>query len=184
MFPKWIVDGYSTMMVETEEQVQEQTGRSVDVVVVPVGVGSFAQSAVSYWKSRPYHCSTVTVEPNTAACLRASLFNGEITTVDTEDTVMSGMNCGTVSTIAWPVLKKGVDVSVAIKDSMADDAVQELESRRVNAGPCGAAPLAALKWAVKERRDAVDFLDSDATVVLFCTEGTRPYELSRVEHET
>jgi diaminopropionate ammonia-lyase len=164
------------MMVEAEEQVKKATGDTVNVVVAPVGVGSFAQSVVGYWKSRPFPCSTITVEPNNADCLQTSLFAGENITVDTGDTIMSGLNCGTVSIIAWPILKPGVDVSVSIKDSEADQAVQTLEHLGVAAGPCGAATLAAFEIAVKAKPEALGPLSSDSVVILFCTEGKREYE--------
>jgi diaminopropionate ammonia-lyase len=168
------------MMVEAEEQVHKATGTTVDLAVIPVGVGSFAQAAVSYWKSRSYPCSTLTVEPDTAACLQTSLFNGESTTVETDDTIMSGLNCGTVSTIAWPILKQGVDASVAIDDAEADRAVKKLHNLGVNAGPCGAATYAAIELAAKANRDAADAVgsfNSESIIVLFCTEGTRAYNL-------
>lgn len=100
------------MIIETEEQVREATGSIVDLAVAPVGVGSFAQSVVSYWKSRPYPCTV------------SSLIYGVSTTVTTHNTIMSGLNCGTVTSIAWPILQKGVDVSVSISDIEADRAVK------------------------------------------------------------
>ena len=115
------------MMFEVEEQVSQAIRKTPDLVVVPVGCGSFAQAAVTFWKSRPYPCVVVTVEPNAAACLKTSLENGSPTSISTESTIMDGLNCGTVSTIAWPLLQRGVDASVSISDTEADKAVQDLE---------------------------------------------------------
>ena len=89
---------------------------------------------------------------------------------------MCGMDCGTLSTTAWPVLSRGVDACVAVTDLEAHEAVKELEGLGVRAGPCGAATLAALKRACKELGGDLG-LGTDSVVVLFCTEGTREYEV-------
>ncbi|KAL4938840.1 tryptophan synthase beta subunit-like PLP-dependent enzyme [Aspergillus oleicola] len=182
---QWIVDGYSTMMVETDKQVRELTGSTVDMVVAPVGVGSFAQSVISYWRSREHTCATVTVEPDSAACLLRSLISKAPTTVSTKDTIMAGLNCGTVSTIAWPVLRDGVEASIAVSDSETHAAVRRLKRVGISAGPCGAATYAALRRMAREKpllttgpgSTMVPMLRPEATVVLFCTEGARNYEI-------
>ncbi len=160
------------MMLETEEQVANATGLTVDLVVVPVGVGSLAQSAVSYWKSRPHPRTVLAVEPDTAACLKTSLTNGTPISVPTGITIMSGLNCGTVSAIAWPVLQQGLDASVCISDAVTEETRQELRGLGVDAGPCGAAALAALRIVARTRREAVGSLGPDSVVVLLSTEGS------------
>jgi diaminopropionate ammonia-lyase len=82
------------------------------------------------------------------------------------------MNCGTVSNKCWPPLKAGVYASVIVNDLEAHHSVRYLQDHGVNAGPCGAAPLAALR-KLHER----GFLpkDPDTVVVLFSTEGNREY---------
>ena len=165
------------MMVEVDEQVREATGGSVDLVIAPVGCGSFAQSAVNFFKSQPYECSVWTVESDQASCLLTSLINGQPTKVETFDTILDGLNCPTVSANAWPILKEGVEASVAITDVMADDAVKELAGLDVAAGPCGASGLAALKLILEQSREAANPINTDSTVILFCTEGARPYKL-------
>ncbi|PGH28184.1 hypothetical protein AJ80_00074 [Polytolypa hystricis UAMH7299] len=174
---QWIVDGYSTMMIETEEQVREATGGTADFVIAPAGVGSFAQAVVSYWKSRPYPCSVMAVEPDSAACLKNSLTKGEPITIATENTIMAGLNCGTVSSIAWPILQKGVDISVSVSDREAHEGVAQFKALGIHAGPCGTASYAALKHIAEQHSKDVQSLNPDSTVVLFCTEGERGYEM-------
>lgn len=67
--PQWIVAGYSTVMVEAEVQLAELSATGPDLVVVPVGVGSFAEAAVRHYRSgtgtgAP---SVLAVEPTAAA---------------------------------------------------------------------------------------------------------------------
>ncbi|CAK7230978.1 hypothetical protein SCUCBS95973_007756 [Sporothrix curviconia] len=261
---QWVVDGYSTMLVEADEQVREATdGRAATHVIVPVGAGSVAQAVTAHyrkqaedlikhenyssednssrgnsgshmkahptshaeaiWDGREQlpsklrrRTAVLAVEADTAACLRASLAVGRRVTVATADTIMCGLNCGTLSQTAWPILQAGVDYCVAVSDRQAHVAVQQLwnvderaivddgevatksvEGGRpgnkngsnrtkkprvieaagaggVAAGPCGAATLAGLRKMCSEARDVLK-LDSDAVVVLFCTEGAREY---------
>ncbi|PKS08166.1 hypothetical protein jhhlp_005442 [Lomentospora prolificans] len=170
--PTWIVEGYSTMMLEIDGQLQ---GKSVDLVVVPVGVGSFAQAVVSHCKAEGKSTPVLTVEPDTAACLYKSLIRGNLTSVETTvPTIMTGLDCGTVSSIAWPILKDGVDASITVSDYESHKAVKLINSFGVSPGPCGAAPLAALRRLTESDKAALG-IDRSSVIVLLCTEGQREY---------
>lgn len=178
---KWVVEGYSTMLNESDLQIQEATeAKSASHAFIPVGVGSIAHAVTKHYKKPPpgtqSRASVVTVEPTTAACLRASLEAGRMTTVETGDSIMCGMNCGTVSSTAWPTLASGVDADVTVTDKEAHAAVSELSTMGLQPGPCGAATLSALRKACLEAREELGFTQ-DAIVVLFCTEGKREYEI-------
>ena len=68
--PAWIVEGYQTMLAEVDSQL----GVAPDLVVVPVGVGSLAEAVVRHYRGPDGPRSRVlAVEPDTAACLLASL---------------------------------------------------------------------------------------------------------------
>ncbi|KAB5549561.1 tryptophan synthase beta subunit-like PLP-dependent enzyme [Coniochaeta sp. 2T2.1] len=180
LVPQWVVEGYSTMLNESDGQVLDQTGSSsVTHAFVPVGVGSIAHAVTQHFKDSKRttgHAKVVTVEPTTAPSLKTSLETEAISSIATEDTIMCGMNCGTVSTTAWPILKAGVDASVVVTDGESHQAVQDLKAMGVEAGPCGAATLAALRRAVLEKRDELG-LDESSVVVLYCTEGPREYDI-------
>jgi diaminopropionate ammonia-lyase len=85
---------------------------------------------------------------------------------------MAGLNCGTMSSSAWPVLRAGCDAAVAVSDQDALRAVTDLGRLGVCSGPSGAATLAGARAAMTEpgRRAALG-LDDDAVVVLLSTEG-------------
>ena len=174
--PAWIVEGYSTLLAEMEEQL-DQLGLSASLVITPVGVGSLAHAVVQYCKSvsRPAPVSVAAVESDSAPCLFTSLRAGTPTSVSTSGTIMDGMNCGTVSSIAWPDLRDLVDASITVSSYEADRAVHYLASHSVKAGPCGAAPFAALRRLATEK-EGRNFLHKDSVVVLLCTEGAREYE--------
>ena len=162
------------MLVEIEQQTWELSGKAPDLIVVPVGVGSLAQAVVSYYKSTKAMSRILTVEPETAACLKTSLEKGRVTTISTGETSMCGMNCGTVSSIAWPLLRDGVDASITVSDTEAEYSRQLLTHRGFQTGPCGAATLAAFSRFCRSAstKAALD-INEESTVVLLATEGSR-----------
>jgi diaminopropionate ammonia-lyase len=181
--PGWIVEGYGTLLREVDAQLAEHGLPGPGLVGVPVGVGSLAQAVVAHYRSRPPRRGTsppavLSVEPDTAACLLASLHNGASWSVPTADTVMVGLNCGTVSSLAWPVLAAGLDAAIAVPDPAAIRAAADLGRLGVPAGACGAAPLAGARAALTGpgaggRRDGLS-VTSSSVLVLLSTEGQRP----------
>lgn len=164
--PQWIVDGYSTLVEEVDAQLATAGVSRLDLVAVPVGVGSLAQAVVRHYRSHPDSPSVLSVEPAAAPAVLASLHAGRQLTVETGQTVMAGLNCGTPTGIGWPLLQAGIDAAVAVSDSAAAQAVHDLAALGVDSGPCGAASLAGVReWL----QTAV--LPSDATVLLLSTEG-------------
>lgn len=86
-------------------------------------------------------CRILSVEPDTAAGILASLQSGEPTSVPTADPIMAGLNCGTVSAAAWPVLRRGLDAAISVHDDEARTAVTDLATEGVSARPsAGMAP--------------------------------------------
>lgn len=171
--PAWIVEGYDTLLAEIDEQLG---GTDADLVVVPSGVGSLAEAVVRHYR-RPGgpHPAVLSVEPDTAACVLASLAAGEPVTVRTADTVMAGLNTGTVSDAAWPILRDGCDAAVAVTDEESLRAVDDLSALGVSSGPCGAATLAGLRAALGDpgRRTPLG-AGPDAVVVCLSTEANLP----------
>ncbi|KAF2743900.1 tryptophan synthase beta subunit-like PLP-dependent enzyme [Sporormia fimetaria CBS 119925] len=176
----WLVsEGYSTMLTEVDRQLQEQAGTSATHAFASVGVGSWAQAVCMHYKTEGRHATVVAVEPESAACLQTSLKAGKVTPITTGETIMNGMNCGTVSHIAWDILRKGVDASVVVSDVDVHRDVQYLHGIGVRNGPCGAAPLSALRKLMGDGDREKLSLGSDAVVVLFSTEGARDYEVPK-----
>ena len=162
------------MLLEIDEQLQLQP----NVVVAPVGVGSLAQSIVSHYKTGSGVTAVLTVEPDTAASLYKSLKIDKSTTITTSSTIMTGLECGTISTAAWPILEKGIDASTTVSDFEVYEAIRYLENAGVFAGPCGAAALAGFKHVARKAPHLLR-LDKDAVVVLICTEGSRDYKIPK-----
>lgn len=71
-------------------------------------------------------------------------------------------------------MRDGMHAAVVVTDLESHGCVQYLQSQGVNAGPCGAATLAALRKLCGE----IDLQDRENTIaVLFSTEGIREYEI-------
>jgi diaminopropionate ammonia-lyase len=175
--PSWIVEGYSTLFAEMDAQLAALGTGAPDLVVVPAGVGSLAQAAITHHRipPDPSRTAVITVEPDGAACVLASLRARRAVSVATGVTSMAGLNCGTVSSLAWPVLRAGLDAAVAVDDADAAKAAPHLRAIGVDAGPCGWASLAGATAALTGegatgRRNALRLLP-DATVLLIVTEG-------------
>ena len=85
------------------------------------------------------------VEPDTAACLTASLAHGAPTRVATPGTTMAGLDCAEVSAAAWPSLHRGIAGTVTVSDEEAAAAMRDLAAHGLAIGESGAAPLAGLR---------------------------------------
>jgi diaminopropionate ammonia-lyase len=176
--PTWVVEGYSTLFAEIDVQLSGAGVAEPALVVIPAGVGSLTQAGVIHYRSRPNSSATglMTAEPGAAACVLASLVRGEPGTIATGETIMSGLNCGTPSMLAWPYLRDGLDAAVAVANGEAALAARELAGYGIPAGPCGGAALAGVRAALTgegaQARRAALALDPDATVVLLSTEGS------------
>jgi len=99
---QWIVDGYQTMFEEVEEQaVGIAGGKAITHVIIPVGSGSLASAAASFFSRKLSKPIIITVEPEAAPCLKTSLEAGKSTTVDVGYSICTGLCCGTLSANAW-----------------------------------------------------------------------------------
>ncbi len=170
--PSWIVEGYSTLFVELDEQLGDP---GLDLLIVPVGVGSLAQAAIGHYR-RPgvrNPPALLSVEPEAAACVLRSLQAGEQVSIATSPTIMSGLCCETPSAAAWPYLRQGLDAAVAVTDADTIAAAGDLNAAGVPSGPCGAATLVALGLAVRtpELREHLG-IAAGSTVVLLSTESS------------
>ena len=141
--PKWVVEGYRTLF----EEYEDQRDRALDVVIVQAGVGGLLCAAVDYFRSREPSPFLVSVEPESADGLLESISSpeGEPTaSKGAQDSIMAGLNCSEVSLTAWPSIRRGVDLFVAIEDRLTIEAMKLFREAGVNSGESGAAGLAGL----------------------------------------
>jgi diaminopropionate ammonia-lyase len=152
-------------------------------------------AAVTHFRAagRAHRPRLVCVEPLAAACFLDSIAVGDgepHTATGDLQTIMAGLACATPSLVAWPLLRDGFELFVAIDDDHARQAMRRYfhplgADPRVISGESGAASLGALlaltgEPTLAEARAGIG-LDGDATVLLLSTEGdTDPDHFARV----
>lgn len=180
--PKHVMQGYEVMA----EEAFAALDRAPTHIFLQTGVGGMAAAvtanAVRRWgAARP---KIILCDPDQSACWYDSLRAGRPVAVTGElDTLMAGLACGEVSTLAWEILQSHADAVVALPDVSAEAAM------RVMAEPCDGDPaLVAGESAVAGLAGLAAALESDtarealslgpqARVMLFGTEGDTDPEL-------
>jgi len=145
--PAWVIEGYSTMLWEIDDELERRGEAGPDLVVVQVGVGAFAAAVTRHFRGpqRSRHPKLVGVEPASAACLLESVAAGRIVSVPgPHDSIMAGLNCGRPSLVAWPTVSRGIDVLVAVNDEPAQEAMRLTAASGIVSGETGAAGLGGL----------------------------------------
>jgi diaminopropionate ammonia-lyase len=141
--PKLVVEGYETLFLEYEEQRDQPP----DVVFIQAGVGGLLCAAADHFRARETGPLIVSVEPEAADALVESISApaGEpCVSKGPQDSIMAGLNCSEVSLTAWPSIRRGVDIFVAIEDRLTIEAMKLLGDAGIDSGESGAAGLAGL----------------------------------------
>lgn len=196
--PKWVMQGYTTMFSEAQEQLAGAGIVKPTHVFIQAGVGALAAATTGFYSSRfgADRPTTVVVEPSHADCLlhSAKMADGEPHSVGGDlDTIMAGLACGEPSPIAWSVLWDTVDAFVACPDYVAAKGMRVYGvplagDPFVVSGESGAVTLGALMFIAEypQFRDLKDFigLGPDAQILLINSEGnTDPDYFRRVVWE-
>jgi len=196
--PRWIMQGYATMFVETQEQFSGQGLSRPTHLFVQAGVGSLAASAIGYYSvlfndNVPL---SMVVEPTRAGCLYESMRigDGKPHSVTGElDTIMAGLACGDPNPLAWETLYNCADFFAICPDYVAAKGMRVYstplpDDPLIISGESGAVTLGALMYTMeyegaRELRDAMG-LNEDSQVLLINTEGnTSPEEFRSVVWE-
>jgi diaminopropionate ammonia-lyase len=183
--PSWIVEGYSTIGHEVDEALARAGESDPDLVVVQIGVGSLAAAIVRHYKhaGRSAAPRVLGVEASGAACALESIRAGERRSAwGPHRSVMAGLNCGTLSSIAWPVIRDGIEALTVIDDEAAFRAMRILAGGGIASGESGAAGLAALLETAAMDRSILGEslgLGPRSSVLVISTEGVTDPELYR-----
>ncbi len=183
--PTWIMQGYTTMMLEIQEQFAGLGIVKPTHVFVQAGVGALAASVIGFYSALfPVDPPKfIVVEPDHAACLLASaqVNDGKPHTVHGDlDTIMAGLACGEPSPIAWSVLKECTDAFVAVPDYVAARGMRILAvplkgDPFVISGESGAVTLGACYSLLTENEEPQlkEFLqiDKESQLLFINTEG-------------
>ena len=176
--PRWVMEGYSTIMNEIEDELARRGEKEPDLVAVQFGIGALANAVVRHYRRNKHEAGPkiLSVEPLRAACMLASMEAGEIVALPgPHDSIMAGLNCGSPSIVAWPIVSSGIDAFIAIPDERAREAMRALARVGIVAGETGAAGLAGLIELLTgaenaQHREALR-IDERSRALLFVTEG-------------
>ncbi len=173
--PRAVVAGYATIMHEIDEQLSALDAPQPDLVLVQNGVGALAAAVGAHYVAGNDPL-LVSVEPDDAACMLESLAAGRIVTVPgPHSSIMAGLNCGTLSMVAWPVLQRTFRLCITVDDDRARRALRLRADAGIESGESGASGLAGLLALC----DAPEFAEPrsrfgigpDTNVLVFSTEG-------------
>lgn len=175
--PRWVIDGYSTIFWELEDALTATGQRTPEALVIPIGVGALASSAVLWARSaEPPRPVLVGVEPAEVPCMTRSVAAGHRVSIEgPHSTIMSGLRCGTPSMIAYPIVSGAVEWFVPVADDEGVGAMRQLAEAGIVSGETGAAALAGLNTLLDDPGgmpfgEALTPME-DATVVVLSTEG-------------
>jgi len=174
--PKLIMAGYTIMIKEIFDEIDSN---SITHVFLQAGVGGMAAAMIAgFAKLSKNIPKFIVIEPENADCVFKSIQNNKPTSIDIKkETIMGGMSCGDVSSIAWEILKNSTNFCMTISDNAISTAVALLaESRfsdeKIIGGECAVPGLIALigSFNNKEYLDRLE-LNSESNVLLFGCEG-------------
>jgi len=186
--PKLTMAGYSVMI----EEISKQTDQYITHIFLQAGVGGMASGVIAgvarYFKRIP---KIIVIEPENADCVLKSIDAGELTKVEIEkESIMGGMSCGDVSTVAWEILKNSAKYCLTISDNAIPAAVALLAEKRLSdekiiAGECAVPGLIALISAFKNKNYLSKLnLNSESKVLLFGCEGLTDKDMyNKLLHE-
>ena len=182
LVPKLTMAGYSVMMKEISEQINNQ---QISHVILQAGVGGMAAAMVAgiarYLNNIP---KVIIVEPESAACVLESIKTGKIEKISIEkESLMGGMSCGEVSLVPWQILKNSVNYCVTVSDDYISKTVKflansEFSDEKIIGGECSTPGIISLVGLCNnnEIRKKIN-LNEDSNVLLFGCEGDVDEEL-------
>ena len=174
--PKYTMAGYTVMMREIVDQINES---KITHIILQAGVGGMAGAMVAgiarYLDNVP---TTITVEPDSAACVLESIRTGKIEKIDIKrESLMGGMSCGEVSLVPWEILKNSVKYCISLPD---DDIAKTMKllgnasfsEEKIIAGENSAPGVISLITSCEDEKIKEKIgLNKDSNVMLIGCEG-------------
>ena len=182
LVPRLTMAGYSVMMKEISEQINNQ---QISHIILQAGVGGMAAAMVAGIARYLDHIpKVIIVEPESAACVLESIKVGKIEKISIKkESLMGGMSCDEVSLVPWEILKNSVSYCVTVSDDCISKTVKflansEFSDEKIIGGECstpGIISLVGLCNDVKIKKKIN--LNENSNVLLFGCEGDADEEL-------
>ena len=180
--PKLIMAGYTIMIKEIIDQINND---KITHVFLQAGVGGMAAAMIAgFAKFTDNIPKFIIVEPENANCVFKSVENNKPTSINIiKETIMGGMSCGDVSTVAWEILKNSTNNCLTITDDAISTTVAllseaKLSDERIVAGECAVPGIIALIGLSKNKEYLNKLsLNSNSKILLFGCEGLTDAEM-------
>lgn len=118
----------------------------VDYILVPIGGGGLATGVSTLAKLLKPNVKVIGVEPAGAACMKASLEKGEVTTVSPVSTIADGTAVQTPGSKIFPYLQANIDEVVTVEDDeLIVSFLDMVENHKMVVENSGLLTVAALK---------------------------------------
>ena len=182
LVPKLTMAGYSVMMKEISEQINNE---KISHVILQAGVGGMAAAMVAgiarYLDNVP---KIIVVEPDSAACVLESIKAGKTKKISIKkESLMGGMSCDEVSLVPWEILKNSVSHCVTVSDDYISKTVKFLANskfsdEKIVGGECSTPGIISLTGLCNDSNIKNEInLNKNSNVLLFGCEGDADEEL-------
>ena len=143
-----VATGQSTVAMEI---LKEQP--FIDTILVPIGGGGLATGVATLAKMLNPSIKVIGVEPAGAACMKASLEKGEVTTLENVNTIADGTAVKTPGEKIFPYIKENIDEIITVEDSeLIVTFLDMIENHKMIAENSGLLTVAALKHLKPENK--------------------------------
>ena len=182
LVPKLTMAGYSVMMKEISEQVNNQ---QISHIILQAGVGGMAAAMVAgIARYLNYVPKIIVVEPESAACVLESIKTGKIEKISIKkESLMGGMSCDEVSLVPWEILKNSISYCVTVSDDHISETVKSLANskfsdEKIVGGECSTPGIISLTGLCNDSKIKNEInLNENSNVLLFGCEGDADEEL-------
>ena len=118
----------------------------VDVILVPIGGGGLACGVSTLAKLLKPNIKVIGVEPAGAACMKASLKEGHVVTLDSVDTIADGTAVKTPGSKIFPYIQQNIDDIITVEDEdLIVSFLDMVENHKMIVENSGLLTVAALK---------------------------------------
>ena len=131
----------------------------VDIILVPIGGGGLAAGVSTLAKLLNPNVKVIGVEPEGAACMKASLEAGHVVTLPTASTIADGVAVKTPGDLVFPYVQQNVDRVLALEDGELVEAFLDImERHKMIVENAGLLTVAALKHLDCKGKNVVSVL--------------------------
>ena len=149
-----VATGQGTIAMEIFKELP-----TVDYILVPIGGGGLAAGVSTLTKLLNPKIKVIGVEPEGASCMKASLEKGEVTTLNSVNTIADGTAVKTPGTKIFPYIQQNLDGILTVKDEdLIVCFLDMVENHKIIVENSGLLTAAALKQLGPENKKVVSIL--------------------------